>query len=35
VNELVSLKPTVSPISVTEHAGFANSDLARSMRRML
>jgi len=33
-NELVSLKPTVNPISVTEDAAFANSTLACSMRRL-
>jgi hypothetical protein len=32
VNELVSLKPTVNPICVTENAGFAKSVLARSIR---
>src|SRR5262249_42458467 len=35
VNELVSLKPTVSAISVTEHVGRAKSVLAWSMRRAL
>ena len=29
VNELVSLKPTVNAISVTEDEGFTNSVLAR------
>jgi len=32
VNELVSLKPTVRPMSVTENEGFARSALARSIR---
>jgi hypothetical protein len=35
VNELVSLKPTVNPMSVTEGAGFANNILACSMRRLV
>ena len=35
VNELVSLKPTVNPISVTEGAGLDNNILACSMRRLL
>src|SRR5262249_21336347 len=35
VNELVSLKPSVSAISVTEHVSRANSVLAWSMRRAL
>jgi hypothetical protein len=32
VNELVSLNPTVKPMSVTEKAGLARSALARSIR---
>ena len=35
VNELVSLKPTVNAISVTEDEGFTNSVLACSMRRLV
>jgi len=35
VNELVSLKPIVIPMSVTEGAGLANNNLACSMRRLL
>jgi hypothetical protein len=35
VNELVSLNPTVNPISVTEGAGSANSIFACSIRRLL
>ena len=35
VNELVSLKPTFSAISVTDHVGWAKSVLAWSMRRAL
>lgn len=35
VNELVSLKPSVNPISVTEKTGFDRSALARSMRRLV
>ena len=35
VNELVSLKPTLSAMSVTEHVGCAKSALACSMRRAL
>jgi hypothetical protein len=35
VNELVSLNPTVNPISVTESSGFAKSVFACSMRRLL
>ena len=35
VNELVSLKPTFSAISVTEDEGCANSVLAYLMRRAL
>jgi hypothetical protein len=33
VNELVSLNPMAKPTSVTVTAGFASSDLARSIRR--
>jgi hypothetical protein len=35
VNELVVLKPSAKPISVTEHGGLANNILACSMRRLL
>ena len=35
VNELVSLKPILSAIPVTEHVGPANSVFACSMRREL
>jgi len=35
VNELVSLKPTVIPMSVTDGAGLASNILACSMRRLL
>jgi len=33
VNELVSLKPIVKPMSVTDGADFASISLARSIRR--
>jgi hypothetical protein len=32
VNELVSLKPTANPTSVTEEFGLANNALASSIR---
>src|SRR5258708_17758072 len=35
VNELVSLKPRLNPICVTDIAGFAKRDLACWMRRLL
>jgi hypothetical protein len=35
VNELVSLKPTLIPTSVTEAFGLASIALAWSMRRLL
>src|SRR5262245_25875099 len=35
VNELVSLKPRLSPICVTDIAGSANKDLACWMRMLL
>ena len=34
-NELVSLKPSSSAMSVTDGPGFASSVLARSMRRLM